>query len=154
MSDGASLFNTPLETGGRAMILLAEAFPAAVILDCLVAMDHVVVHTKDFGGPDSLHAASPLRIAEPFARRELVRRALFLFRSRDLVEEVPRESGFAWQAGEAAAPFVECLTTPYHRALRSRAAWTVRTLGAMDDAAISEMLRTRALHAIEQEDRL
>jgi hypothetical protein len=114
MSATAGPFNTPLETGIRLIILLGEAYPSLFSLDRIVMLDHILVHTNDFGGPASIHPPSPYRIAEPYVRRELVQRSLILFRSRGLFIEVPTAHGFLWQAGEPAAPFIECLTTPYH----------------------------------------
>ena len=51
-------------------------------------LDHVLVHTGDFGGPPSVHPASPYRVAEPYVRRKLIQRSLVLFRSRELVNEL------------------------------------------------------------------
>lgn len=53
--DEVLVFNSPLETGVRAVIVLATCYPKALTLDELVALDHLVVHTADIGGPTSLH---------------------------------------------------------------------------------------------------
>lgn len=148
MSASASPFNTPLETGMRLVILLTEAYPSLFSLDRLVMLDHILVHTNDFGGPPSVHAPSPYRVAEPYVRRELVQRSLILFRSRSLVSEVPTVEGFLWQAGEPAAPFVEYLTTNYHRLLRARAKWTVEHFGSASDLELAAAMGERVVNAI------
>jgi hypothetical protein len=148
MSVVASPYNTPLETGIRLVILLAEAYPDLFSLDRLVMLDHVLVHTSDFGGPESVHPPSPYRVAEPYVRRELVQRSLILFKSRGLVDEVPTSDGFLWQAGEPAAPFVECLTTTYHQRLRARAKWTVESFGAVSETQLASAMGERVINAI------
>jgi hypothetical protein len=141
-------FNTPLETGIRLLILRGRAFPQSLSLDRLVMLDHVLVHTGDFGGPPSVHPASPYRIAEPYVRRELVQRSLILLRSRGLAIENPTENGFLWHAGENAAPFIELLTTQYHQTLRARADWTIETLGSANELALASTMGERVVGAI------
>jgi hypothetical protein len=148
MTTSSSPFNTPLETGIRVVILLVEAFPVAMSLDRLVMLDHVLVHTADFGGPPSVHPPSPYRIAEPYVRRELVQRSLILFRSRGLVVEIPSGEGFLWQAGDPAAPFLECLSTRYHQTLRARAAWTIEHYGSATEVALASAMGERVVSAI------
>jgi hypothetical protein len=144
----ASPFNTPLETGVRLLILLGAAYPQKLSLDRLVMLDHVLVHTGDFSGPASAHPASPYRVAEPYVRRELVQRSLVLLRSRELAVEIPTASGFLWQAGESAAPFIELLTTTYHQILRSRATWTMSEFGSETELALAARMGERVVHAI------
>lgn len=148
MSSSASPFNTPLEAGIRLVILLVEAYPRAYSLDHLVMLDHILVHTGDFDGPASVHPASPYRVAEPYVRRELVQRSLVLFRSRGILNQVPTDKGFVWQAGDEAAPFVETLTTKYHRELRTRAHWTVEVFGDTPEVSLASTMGERVVHAI------
>jgi hypothetical protein len=145
---GAIPFNTPIETGVRLVILLVQAFPAAVSLDRLVMLDHVLVHTADFGGPPSAHPPSPYRTAEPFVRRELVQRSLTLFQSRKIVDLDVSVSGFLWRAGEPASAFIECLSTSYHQTLRERAAWTIESYGEATELALASLMGKRVLNAI------
>jgi hypothetical protein len=144
----ASPFNTPLETGIRLLILLGAAYPQSLSLDRLVMLDHVLVHTSDFDGPPSVHPASPYRVAEPYVRRELVQRSLVLLRSRGLAVEIPTDTGFLWQAGEPAAPFIELLTTQYHETLRSRAGWTIGAFGSVDEVTLAATMGERVVSAI------
>jgi hypothetical protein len=148
MTVPANPFNTPIETGARLVILLVQAFPALISLDRLVMLDHILVHTSDFGGPPSVHPASPYRVAEPYVRRELVQRSLILFRSRSLVDELPTSDGFLWRAGEPASAFVECLSTNYHRILRTRAAWTIEQFGGTPELTLASLMGERVVSAI------
>lgn len=128
--------------------MLVAAFPESMSLDKLVMLDHILVHTGDFGGPQSVHPPSPLRLAEPYVRRDLVRRGLTLFKSRNLTLEIPSEGGFAWRAADRAGPFVEYLSAPYHRRLKEAAAWTWEKFGDRSERALTTMLGDRVISAI------
>ena len=54
------LFNSPLETGVRSVVLLNTAYPRAFDLKELTWLDHLVVHTGDISGPES---SAPQRTA-------------------------------------------------------------------------------------------
>jgi len=132
------LFDTPIESGVRSLCLLNSAFPNNVSIDRLVVLDHVVVHTGDFGGPESLHPPSPLRVAEPLVRRELVRRGLLLLKARGLVTEAICDGGLLWRAADAADPFLECFGTEYNTRLRTCAHWTWERFGSYSESDLAK----------------
>lgn len=74
-------FNSPLETGIRSLAILAAGHPVTFDLQRLVEMDYLVVHSGDANGPESLHAALPLRAGELLVRRELIEKGLLLMMS-------------------------------------------------------------------------
>ena len=75
-------FNSPIETGVRALILLAESYPDQLDLQRLLEFDYILVHTTDVDGPPSIHPALPLRSGELLVRRHLIERGLMLMMSR------------------------------------------------------------------------
>ena len=61
----SSVFNSPVELGLRALMLLAESHPKPLDIQRLVILDYLLVHSGDLeGGPESLHPPSPLRAGE------------------------------------------------------------------------------------------
>jgi hypothetical protein len=116
------------------------AYPQKFDLQRLVAFDHLVVHTGDVGGPDSLHAAVPMRAAELLVRRELVERGLLLMLSKALVVRYAETTGISYQAGEFAETFLTSLSSPYIVALRDRAAWVVDAFADMTDEQLKERI--------------
>lgn len=72
------IFNTAFESGVRSLILLTACFPLSVGLRRLVVLDHLVVHTGDIDGPESLHPSESSRGAELLVRRGLVSSGLAL----------------------------------------------------------------------------
>src|SRR5579863_3186597 len=116
-------FNSPIETGMRALILLAHSYPAQLDLQRLLEYDYIMVHTGDVDGPPSLHPALPLRSGELLVRRQLIERGLLLMMSRGLIDRVATESGFSYQAADNAGPFLDALSADYLNDLKQRAAW-------------------------------
>ncbi|WP_369026394.1 ABC-three component system middle component 2 [Qipengyuania sp. RANM35] len=136
MSQTVSPFNSPLETGVRALSILEAAHPDSCDLQKLIELDYLVVHSGDVGGPASLHAALPMRAGELLVRREIIEKGLLLMASRGLVERVAHPDGIHFRAGEAAAPYLEALTAPYLIELRARARWAVQAFGDKSSEAM------------------
>jgi hypothetical protein len=125
-------FNSPLETGIRAVGVLVAVYPNVFDLQRLVAFDYLVVHTGDLGGPESLHPELPMRSTELLVRRGLVERGLLLMIARGLAERETSSQGIFYKAGEVAGTFIQSLTSPYLISLRQRARWVADTFGDME----------------------
>ena len=133
-------FNSPIETGVRALILLAESYPAQLDLQRILEFDYILVHTGDVDGPPSIHPALPLRSGELLVRRQLIERGLTLMMSRGLVGQSATSGGFVYYAQDAAGPFLDGLTAEYLGELKDRAVWVVDRFSEMSDHEIREML--------------
>src|SRR5829696_7770477 len=105
------LFNSRLEAGIRAVVVLEHLRPEEVDLSEMVLLDHVVVHTADLGGPPSLHPDLPGRKGELLVRRRLIEKSLDLMRRCHLVEQESADEGFLFLASDEAAAYVELLET-------------------------------------------
>ncbi len=107
------LYNSPLEAGIRAVVVLEHLRPQKVDLAEMVLFDHVVVHTADLGGPPSLHPDLPGRKGELLVRRRLVEKSLDLMRRCHLIDQESADEGFLFVASDEAAAYVEVLESPY-----------------------------------------
>lgn len=133
-------FNSPIETGIRALILLAESYPARLDLQRLLEYDYIMVHTGDVGGPPSVHPALPLRSGELLVRRELIERGLMLMISRSLVSRCATPEGFFYQAEDDAGPFLDALDADYLNELKDRATWVEGRFHEMSNQDIRLLL--------------
>jgi hypothetical protein len=131
------VFNSPLETGVRALIVLNALYPATLDLNDLLLFDHLVVHTADFGGPPSLHPDLPPRAGEPLVRRRLIESGIALMRMRHLIEVEFASGGIFYRASEDASSMIELMRSTYARNLVIRARW----LADQYDESGSEGLR-------------
>ena len=140
MPEAVQTFNSPIETGVRSLILLAESYPAQMDLQRILEFDYILVHTGDVDGPPSIHPALPLRSGELLVRRQLIERGLMLMVSRGLVARYATPNGFMYQAEDDAGPFLDGLTAEYLDELKDRAVWVVDRFSEMSDHNIRVML--------------
>lgn len=137
------IFNTAFESGVRSLILLTACFPLAVGLRRLVVLDHLVVHTGDIDGPESLHPSETSRGAELLVRRGLVNSGLALMGTRGLVVRSATSYGFRYSAGEQAGTFTDLLRSDYSVALKERADWLANEVAPLSDEEIDDLVRSR-----------
>lgn len=135
------LFNSRLEAGIRAVVVLESLRPETADLSEMVLFDHVVVHTSDLGGPQSLHADLPGRKGELLVRRRLVEASLELMRRCHLVEQDSVEDGLVWRASDDAASYVELLETAYSTHLKACAAWLGQEVHVRTKAGFKAFVR-------------
>ena len=140
MAETVQTFNSPIETGMRALILLAESYPDQLDLQRILEFDYIMVHTGDVDGPPSIHPALPLRSGELMVRRQLIERGLMLMISRGLIGRSATPNGFMYHAEDAAGPFLDALTAEYLDDLKDRAVWVVERFSGMSDHDIRVML--------------
>lgn len=134
-------FNSPLEAGIRAVVLLRAAYPRSFDLQRILGFDYLLVHTADIGGPESLHPPAPLHASQMLVRRQLVERAILLMMTRHLIEREATRQGIQYRAGEAAAPFLDALQSPYTQKLKDCARWTIAHLGDSTDEQFRSVMR-------------
>jgi hypothetical protein len=120
------LFNTPLEAGVRALLILDAFAPQAFDLATMSLLDYYIVHTGDAGGPPSLHPEINARAGEYFVRRHLVEEGLLLMARASLVEQVFTGSGIAFRAHETATAMIDLFGSAYNRCLAEAGQWLAR----------------------------
>lgn len=138
-----SPFNSPLETGLRALTVLSAIYPKASDIQRLMTYDYLLVHSADADGPESLHPGTPQRNGELLVRHALVQSGLYLLLSRNLVERIPEESGIVYRAMDEAQSFLDNLSSDYMRGLRTRADWIAITFGEMTDQELRAFIGQR-----------
>lgn len=140
MTFAPELFNSPLETGVRSVVLLNCAYPRAFDLKELTWLDHLVVHTGDIEGPESLHPDVTHRDGELLVRRSLVEKGLELMQRLHMIEKHYSAAGILYAALDSAAPFVALMRSDYGRALQGRAKWLIKYLSEHGDARLEEVI--------------
>jgi hypothetical protein len=137
------IFNTPFETGLRSVVILTACYPDTLSLNRLVVFDHLVVHTEDVGGPESMHPKDRSRAAEILVRRGLVQSGLSLMQTRGLVERLVTTHGFRYRAGEESGSFIDLLSSDYMLALKDRADWLIENIHPMSDEELAKLVQSR-----------
>ncbi|WP_299864468.1 ABC-three component system middle component 2 [uncultured Hoeflea sp.] len=145
-SSGDHPFNSTLETGIRALVVLEAFYPRRYDLMEMTWLDHLVVHTGDLDGedvPESLHPDLPNRAGELLVRRQLVEKSLRLMQQVHLVEVFDTEAGVQFCASQEAPSYLELLQAPYSIALKARARWMAEHLAGLTTAEIRAIVDTR-----------
>jgi len=137
------LFNSALETGVRAVVILDAVHPRAFDLAHMTWCDHLVVHTSDIDGPESLHPDIPQRTGELLVRRRLVEDGIKLMRRLHMIEMEVGDRGIAYRASEDASAFVEALRSEYSSELKERAVWLASFLTRQSDADLAGLIAER-----------
>ncbi len=139
-------FNSTLETGIRALMVLDAFYPRRCDLLEMTWLDHLVVHTGDIEGmdvPESLHPDLPNRAGELLVRRQLVERSLRLMQQVHLVEVFETESGIEFCASEGAPSYLDLLQAPYSVALKQRAKWMANRFAGMETTDMRALIDSR-----------
>lgn len=139
-------FNSTLETGIRALVVLEAFYPRRCDLMEMTWLDHLVVHTGDLDGddvPESLHPDLPNRTGELLVRRQLVERSLRMLQQVHLVEVFETEAGIEFCASQEAPSYLDLLQAPYSVELKARAKWMARRFTGMSTAEIRSIVDAR-----------
>ncbi len=123
MSEKIKVFNNELEIGLRIMIILEAIYPKSFDIEMLNYYDYFILHTKDIGGNESLHADVPNRYGELSVKRELIRKSTKLLLSRGLIDVEYSKRGIEYKASEATSPFLLNLEEEYTKQLKKNARW-------------------------------
>lgn len=136
------LFNSPIEVGLRALVLLTDVFPESCTLDRLVILDYFVIHSDDLPeGPRGLHPQTPHRSGEILVRRNVLQSGLMLYHSRGLIEIEYHASGVRYAATESSASFLDAIDAEYVSELRDRSAWLYATFKDKPDSALQSVVK-------------
>lgn len=139
-------FNSTLETGIRALVVLEAFYPRRCDLIEMTWLDHLVVHTGDLDGldvPESLHPDLPNRAGELLVRRQLVERSLRMMQQMHLVDVFETECGIEFCAGDEAPSYLNLLNAPYSLALKLRAKWMADRFAGMETSEMGALIESR-----------
>jgi len=122
------VFNSSLEAGVRTICFLDSYFPGYMDFDSLMKIDFILVHSGDFGGPESLHPITPNRKGEYFSRREKVRAGLDLMINFGFIEIEYTNKGVFYKVSEHVNPYLNLMKCNYSLALIKVSEWLANEL--------------------------
>lgn len=128
MSNKMNVFNNPIETGLRSLIILDSAYPNSLDLQKLIYFDYMTVHTGDLpSAPQSIHPSTPNRSGELLVRRKLIEDGVNYFVRKNFVDKVFNQNGIEYRLNDQATIFLEMLEEHYVTDLQDRAKWVLDT---------------------------
>ena len=123
MNSQIKVFNNEIEIGLRILIILQSIYPKSFDVEMINYYDYFILHTKDIGGDESLHADVPNRFGELVVKRDLIRSSLTLLITKDLAEIKYTDNGIEYIATENTAPFLDTLSEKYTVNLNKNIEW-------------------------------
>jgi hypothetical protein len=126
------VFNTPLEVGFRALVILRQFSGKSLDIEQLMYLDYLSQNTNDVGGPESLSAPIPNRGVQVYARKELLHKGIVVLLSKELINFENNQTGFSYSINEAGEKFLELFHTKYYHDLAERSAWLTEKFGDMN----------------------
>ena len=138
---GPKLFNSKLEAGLRALAILDAFYPRCLDLNEMSLFDYFVVHSRDVGGPVSLHPELASRTGEYLIRRRLVEDGIKLMYRAHLIRLRNEESGVKFQASDEASAFLDLMEKPYNGRLKKCARWLADESAKKIDGEFERFLR-------------
>lgn len=128
----ADPLNGPLEVGLRALAILSSAFPRSYDLGSLAFFDYSILHSDEFGGPESLHPAVPHHRSEIAVKRDLLEHGLQVMIRAKLIALQVQQDGIGYMATDNAPGFVDLLESDYMHDLKRRAEWVIEAFGGVE----------------------
>ncbi|QOU31009.1 threonine transporter [Vibrio coralliilyticus] len=138
----SNVFNSPIETGLRSLILLEAGYPKSFDIERIVFYDYLLVHSGDIkDGPKSIHPNTPHRSGELLVRRPVIEKGLDLMISRGLLTKEYSESGFEYKATELSTPFLDTLDAGYTKKIIGVASWVIESFDDESNEEIRSLIR-------------
>ena len=136
-----TIFNSPLEVGLRIIFLLNEFYPRTADINRLIIYDYMMIHSSDAGGPKSVHPSIPHRASQILVKGAIMREALILMQSKELVEAVFVDTGISYKATELTKFFIEKLESTYAQELKAVSKWVKERFLFMDEESLNNYVR-------------
>ncbi|WP_141441336.1 ABC-three component system middle component 2 [Vreelandella titanicae] len=128
----AKLYNSPLESGMRSLIILDCFYPKGCDLTQITWLDYLVVNTEDVGGPASLHPKVDSRKGGELVKRKVVYEGLRLMVLLQLVDVLEDGEGVSYKASEDSKPLIDLMDSSYSLRLKERAVWLAKRFRHLD----------------------
>lgn len=136
------VFNTPIELGLRALIILQAGNGGVMDLEKIMYLDHLCLNTSDINGPESLHAPTPNRGVQVFSKKALLQKGISIMLSKELMELIVTQEGFYYGISEAGEMFLKMFQTKYYLEFVKRSDWVLERWGKIPTSQIKNFIDT------------
>ena len=137
------LFNSELEAGLRAIIILNAFLPRSLDLNEVALYDYFVVHTRDVGGPESVHPEISSRSGEYIVRRRVIEGGLKLMHRVNLVKIKSSKLGVTFESADEASALLDLMCTAYNQKLKKCARWLAQRSIIEPSGSFEKYLRSK-----------
>lgn len=137
----ANVFNSPLEIGFRTLFILNGISPLEVDFNRLVIYDYFLLNSSDFpNGPKSLHPPIPHRSAQIIIKPLILKDALVLMKSKELIDIVFSPDGIKYKANQLTKAFIDLQENAYSKKLIESSNWINTQFGNYSDEQLNTLV--------------
>lgn len=137
-----NVFNSPLEIGFRILFVLQGISPKEIDINRLVIYDYFLLNSGDFpNGPQSLHPPIPHRSSQIIIKPLIIKDALSLMRSKELIDIVFSTDGIKYKANELTKKFIELQGNEYSNKLSITSEWVNNQFGDFSDEKLTTIVQ-------------
>lgn len=135
-----SVFNSPLEFSLRCLCIINKEENQGIDLDRLVYYDYLILNTGDIADLPSLHPALPFRGAQVLVKREIIKHALVLLISKQLIDLKLDKKGIRYFKNKLTSPFISFLESNYLKELDRRITWVSENFNNYSDDKLNDFI--------------
>lgn len=131
------LFNSPLESGLRTLLILTKSYPKPVDTQRLIYYTYLTLHTSDFTEKASLHPSTPNRSCQIVVQRAVLQGGLLLLQLKDLIDTKYTATGIAYKANKSAVAFTDNISSSYAQEFNLCVDSVLERFGGMSDKQLN-----------------
>lgn len=140
MGEIAKIYNSVIEIGMRALVILSYSQTSSKSLDEIMILDHLALNTFDVGGPVSLHAPIPNRGVQVYSKRKILNKSIQLLLSKELITISATSNGFRYLINENGKNYLTYFESKYFHLLNQRVLWIMENFGQMDESQLKKVV--------------
>jgi hypothetical protein len=135
-----TIFNSPIEFALRCLCIINNENNQGIDLERIVYYDYLILNTGDFTDIESIHPPLPFRGAQVLIKREIIKIALRLLLSKQLIDIKFSNSGIRYYKNNLTHPFIGFLESEYLLELNERISWVSNHFHTFNDANLTEYI--------------
>ncbi len=145
------LFNTPFETGLRAMLILSVIRSCGMTIDRLSAYDFMTIYGKDFEVSNrNLHGDNSYSFSELSSKRSVCSEGIKMFVLDGLIAVNRTEDGFLYKLTVAGRKYIGTLESDYKDQYLAIAETVHKKYARKSDSAILKEISGKAVQSLRR----
>lgn len=140
MGEIAKIYNSVVEIGMRALVILAHSSSSSKSIDEIMIIDHLALNTFDVGGPVSLHAPIPNRGVQVYSKKQILNKSIQLLLSKELITISATSNGFEYLINESGKNYLKFFESKYFQLLNERVQWVNENFGQKNEVQLKNIV--------------
>lgn len=134
------IYNTPIELGIRASILLNYLSPNYATINKISYLDYIAIYSKNYTGSKSLHPEVPMHQMEFILRYDALKSGLLQMIKKGIINTEVINSEIYYCKGENNFSFIHLLDNKYHMDLLFKCQIVAEKFGHLSENSLYELI--------------